>query len=77
VNVIAKKMDNNMPEKSIPLRLKQTPATHARLAEINGLEPEMENRSDTELRRKTEELKARLRADKSAINQRSSCASAV
>jgi hypothetical protein len=41
---------------------------HARLAEINDLESEMADLSDDELRRKTEGVKARMRADKSAIN---------
>jgi hypothetical protein len=64
--VIAKKMDNNRKIESTATEA--DPRDAPRLAEINGLEPEMENLSDDELRRKTEELKARLRADKPAIN---------
>jgi hypothetical protein len=67
VNVIPNTMVDNMPESPNSSRPRPAPAMHVRLAEINRLEPEMEDRSDDELRRKTDELKERLRADKLAI----------
>ena len=51
-----------MPENPSPQRLMLTPGVHARLTEINRLEPEMAALSDDELRRKTDALKAQMRA---------------
>jgi hypothetical protein len=61
-NVILLAMEGNMPENPNPQRLMLTPGVHARLTEVNRLEPEMAALSDDELRRKTDGLKARLRA---------------
>ena len=46
-----------------------TPAAKARLAEIERGEPRMADLSDDELRRKTEELKVRLRTGKAAVGR--------
>ena len=58
-----------MPQDHDPKRIKPTGMTvmQVRLAQINRLERTMENLSDAELQRKTQELKDRLRSKKAAV----------
>ena len=65
MNVIPNTMVDNMPGR--PARPKLTPAMPVRLAQISHLEPTMESVSDTELQRKTEELRDRLTVGKVAV----------
>jgi hypothetical protein len=58
-----------VPQNHNPPRIKLTPATLARLAEIKNLELKMENLSDEELRRRTAETRDRLLIGKAAVNQ--------
>ena len=56
-----------MRENPNPSRFKLTPPIQTRLAEINRLEPTIENLSDAELQRKTQELKDWVRGKKAAV----------
>jgi preprotein translocase subunit SecA len=58
-----------MTQKPDPQRYNLTPAAKARRAEIERLEPRMADLSDDELRRKTEELKERLRVGGVAVGR--------
>ena len=70
-------MEGDVPEQQDLQRLKLTRVAQARLAEIKGLEPVLEKLSDAELRRKTEELKGRLRTGKVAVLHSTKGASCV
>ena len=56
-----------MPDNANPSRLRLTPPAKARLAEITVFEPTIENLSDAELQRKTQELTDRQRGKKTAV----------
>jgi preprotein translocase subunit SecA len=62
-------MENEMPQGHAPKHVKPTGVMQARIAQIDHLEPTVENLSDAELQRKTLELKDRLRAGKAAGTQ--------
>jgi len=62
-------MEDNVPQNQDTQRLTVHPAMQTRLAEIKRLGPVPESLSNAELRRKTQELKERLRTGKPALGQ--------
>jgi preprotein translocase subunit SecA len=62
-------MEDAMPENENCQRLKLAPTVQARLAEIKSFEPVLEKLNDAELRRKTDELKDRLRLGSATANK--------